>query len=91
MKLARRRGSVGGIGRELEVGQPREQLLEHHLQLEPGERLTEAEVRTEPEREVLVRVAFDVEAEGIDEPRRVAVGRLEQAACTSGRPSSPGP
>src|SRR6478672_8023920 len=43
------------ISGELEVGQPRQQLLEHHAQLQPGERLTEAVVRAEAERDVLVR------------------------------------
>ena len=86
MKLARRRGSADGVGGELEVGQPRQQLLEHDLELEPRERLTEAEVRAEPERDVLVRLAFDVEPVRIDEAFLVEVRRLEQQhALLAGR------
>ncbi len=90
MKLARPAGQVGGVGGELEVGQAHEQLLEHHLQLEPGERLAEAEVRAEPERDVLVRVALDVEAERVVELRLVAVRRLVQQHALLARRASAG-
>ena len=76
MKLARRRGSVAGSAASSRSGRRGQQLLEHHAQLEAGERLAEAEVRAEAERDVLVRVALDVEAVRVGELRLVAVRRL---------------
>ena len=81
MKLAGRRGRSAGSTASSRSGMRIEQLLEHHAQLEPGERLAEAEVRAEPERDVLVGMALHVEAERIVELRLVAVGRfVEQHA-----------
>ena len=54
---------------------PAHELLEEHPDLEPGQRGAETEVGAEPERDVLVGLAGHVEALGIVEVRRVAVGR----------------
>ncbi len=60
MKFERRRS--GGAER-LDVGDPRDQLLEQHVDLHAGELGAEAEVRTAAaEGDVRVRVAGDVEA-----------------------------
>ena len=61
MKFDDRYGSGALVG-ELDVGEPPQQLAEHHVQLQPGERRAQAEVRAEAEREVRVRVAAQVEA-----------------------------
>src|SRR2546426_6343748 len=58
---------------ELDVGQPGEQLLEHDVNLEPGEIRAEAEVLADAEREMVVGRAPDVEAVGIGEDVFVAV------------------
>ena len=58
-------GGAAWISRELQVGQPAQQLGEHHVQLQASQRGTQAEVRTEPEREVRVRIAAHVESLGI--------------------------
>src|SRR5690349_7496222 len=57
------------VGDELDVREPAQQLGEHDLQLEAGQRRAHAEVGTEAERQVRVRVAGDVEAIGVGEPR----------------------
>src|SRR5438067_9788570 len=51
------------------------ELLEEQLDLEPGQRGSQAEVRAEPEGDVVVGRAGDVVALGVDEVRGVAVGR----------------
>ena len=53
----------------------RQQLGEHGLDLHPGEHGAEAVVHAEPEGEVLVRRAADVEAERVGEHLLVPVGR----------------
>src|SRR5262245_50829829 len=65
-----------GLADDVNVRQPPEQLLEHHLDLAPREVRAETEVRTPAtEPDVLVRCARDVEPEGIGERALVAVGR----------------
>src|SRR5687768_13625757 len=56
-------GRPKALGRavHLHVGEAPEQLLEHHLELQPGEARPEAEVLPDPERQVLIRGAPDVE------------------------------
>src|SRR5437867_4430846 len=50
----------------LDVREPREQLLEHHAHLQAGQGGAKAEMRPAcSEREVAVRRARDVEAEGV--------------------------
>ena len=63
---------------EVDAGHPIEQLLEHHLQLEAGQRVAQTEVRAEPERHVFVRRAGDVEPERIGEVLGIAVRRRIQ-------------
>ena len=67
MKFDRRRRTGPAA---LEVGHPRQQLLEQDAGLEPGEARAEAEVRaTGAERDVVVGRAADVEAVGIGKLR----------------------
>src|SRR3954469_7078371 len=66
---------VDAAGDHLDLAHPAYELLEEHLDLEPCERGTEAEVGAEPERDVVVGRAGDVVALGIVEVLRVAVGR----------------
>src|SRR5262249_51906449 len=61
--------------RELEVGYPPDDLLEHHAELEAREARAEAEVRAVPESEVLVRGALDVEVFAAVKDALVAVRR----------------
>src|SRR5690349_7627994 len=53
--------AVGGPAHQLDVGQPGEQLPEHHLQLQPGQRGPEAEVGAEAEGQVRVRLPGQVQ------------------------------
>src|SRR5215207_10892123 len=63
---------------DLEAGQPRDQLLEHHADLQPRQVRTETDVGPPAaERHVRVRVAADVEALGVREDLLVVVGRYE--------------
>ena len=74
MKFDARHGSR--VAGEVQVGQPAQQLGEHHLQLEPGQRRAQAEVRAEAEREVRVRVAVARRSRsGSANTAGVAVGR----------------
>ena len=57
----------------VDVGQPREQLLQQDPDLGAGQVRAEAEVRTGAEREVQVRRAVDVERVGVVEHVGVAV------------------
>ncbi len=83
-KFAGRRTSVARVDRELDVGHADQELLEHHAQLEPGERLAEAEVRAEPERDVLVGITLHVEAERDPRTSSRRGSPIRRAACTSG-------
>ena len=70
-------GTAGGGASddEPQIGEPRQQLLEEHAQLEAREARAEAEVRAEAEGDVRVRVARGVEAERIGEDALVAIRR----------------
>ena len=57
------------------LGDPPQQLLEHHADLEARERRAEAEVRPEPERDVVVVLAEHVERVRLVEHGLVAVRR----------------
>src|ERR1051326_3119485 len=59
--------------RQLDVGQPGEQLLEHDVNPEPGEIRAEAEVLADAERQMVVGRAADIETVGIGEDVFVAV------------------
>src|SRR5262245_33149564 len=59
----------------LEAGEAADQLLGEHADLEPGEVRAEAVVDSLAEGEVRVRVAADVEAEGLAEHALVAIRR----------------
>ncbi len=77
MPLMKFESSRSGSAGRLDVGEPGEQLAEHHLDLAPGEVGTEAEVRSRgAEADVRVGVPADVEAEGVLEDLLVAVGRV---------------
>src|SRR5436309_897031 len=66
-----------GRPRDVDVGQAVQQLVEHHLDLAPGEVRAQAEVRAaRPEAEVVVRRARGVETVGIAPERLVAVRRV---------------
>src|SRR5688572_33364934 len=57
-----------GTGCEAPVGDAAQQLLEHDADLEARERRAETEVRFEPERDVVVVLAQNVEPAGAREP-----------------------
>ena len=64
---------------ELDRLQPRDQLAVERAALHAGELRSEAEVRAEAERHVLVRVAADIELVGVVEDVLVAVrGRIRE-------------
>ena len=63
---------------ELERGEALGELLERLLAFEPGQRRAEAVVDAVAEGEVLDVGPADVDAIGVGEARRVAVGRREQ-------------
>src|SRR5687768_2676933 len=63
------------LARALDARGGGEQLVEEHLALQPGEVHAEAEVLGEPERQVRVGRAVDVEAVRVGEDGFVAVGR----------------
>ncbi len=91
MKLARRRGRVAGSAASSRSGRRVSSCSNITLQLEPRERLTEAVVRAEAERDVLVRLALDVEAVRVVELGLVAVGRLVQQHALLALRASAGP
>ena len=63
-KLAGRSGSCV-VGGQAHIRQPLQQLRLHDRKLEPGQLVTQAEVRAEAEREVVVRIAVDIEVSGL--------------------------
>src|ERR1700757_954892 len=67
-----------GIRRQPHIRNALQQAGLHDRQLQPGELVAQAEVRPEAEREVVVRVALDVEGFRILEDLFVEVRRLEQ-------------
>src|SRR5688500_19996722 len=68
-------GGAGCVAGELEVVHRGQQLLEEHASLQPGQVGAEAVVGAEPEGEVLVVGASDVEAERVLVRSLFAVGR----------------
>ena len=75
LRLAKHQTAHPWRARKLEAGQPREQLGERHVRLEPGEVHPDAYVRAARERQVAAGVRpRRVEAVRVRERRRVAVG-----------------
>src|SRR5450631_744868 len=71
------RGQTLDRSRHLERLQPRQQVTENRLELDPGDVRAHAEVLAEAEREMRVRAAIDSELERVVEHLLVAVRRRE--------------
>src|SRR5262249_10505204 len=72
-----RRSPLDPVRDEGELAEPVDQRADRHLSLESGEVGAEAVVRAAAEREVLVRLALDVEAIRLGEDLRIAIRRRE--------------